>query len=104
MHISITGNRLMFHIRCQDGEPVIATQMSLTPFRRIVKDYFMICDSDYQAIRNATPDRIEALDMGRWDRRRRFGHADGAARRQGAHRFRDRRRLFTPLSVLHWKG
>jgi len=39
--------------------------LSLTPFRRIVKDYFMICDSYYQAIRTATPDKIEAIDMGR---------------------------------------
>ena len=65
LHIGITGNRLMFDIRREGGEPVIAHLMSLTPFRRIVKDYFMICDSYYQAIRTATPDRIEVLYMGR---------------------------------------
>ena len=51
LHIGITGNRLMFDIRREDGTPVVAHLLSLTPFRRIVKDYFMICDSYYQAIR-----------------------------------------------------
>src|SRR4051795_12797644 len=50
LHIAITGNRLMFDIRREDGTPVVAHLLSLTPFRRIVKDYFMICDSYYQAI------------------------------------------------------
>ncbi|MGH6765107.1 MAG: UPF0262 family protein, partial [Bradyrhizobium sp.] len=49
LHIGITGNRLMFDIRREDGTPVVAHLLSLTPFRRIVKDYFMICDSYYQA-------------------------------------------------------
>ena len=44
---------------------MIAHLLSLTPFRRIVKDYFLICDSYYAAIRTATPDQIEAIDMGR---------------------------------------
>lgn len=105
LHIGITGNRLMFDIRKQDGEPVIAHLMSLTPFRRIVKDYFMICDSYYQAIRTATPDRIEALDMGR-----RGIHDEGSRtlmeRLDGKVRidFDTARRLFTLISVLHWKG
>ncbi|MGY3355244.1 uncharacterized protein (UPF0262 family) [Bradyrhizobium sp. GM0.4] len=49
LHIGITGSRLMFDIRREDGTPVVAHLLSLTPFRRIVKDYFMICDSYYQA-------------------------------------------------------
>src|SRR5882672_4516998 len=57
LHIGITGNRLMFDIRREDGTPVVAHLLSLSPFRRIVKDYFMICDSYYQAIRTATPDK-----------------------------------------------
>src|ERR1700759_3188387 len=65
LHLGITGNRLMFDIRREDATPVVAHLLSLTPFRRIVKDYFMICDSYYQAIRTATPDKIEAIDMGR---------------------------------------
>ena len=105
LHIGITGNRLMFDIRRQGGEPVIAHLMSLTPFRRIVKDYFMICDSYYQAIRTATPDKIEAIDMGR-----RGIHDEGSRtlqeRLKGKVRldFDTARRLFTLITVLHWKG
>ena len=65
LHLSITGTRLVFDIRHADGAPVVAHLLSLSPLRRIVKDYYMVCDSYYAAIRTATPDRIEALDMGR---------------------------------------
>ena len=94
----------MFDIRREDGTPVVAHLLSLTPFRRIVKDYFMICDSYYQAIRTATPDRIEAIDMGR-----RGIHDEGSRtlqeRLKGKVRvdFETARRLFTLISVLHWK-
>ena len=84
LHLSITGNRLVFDIKRDDGAPVIAHLLSLSPLRRIVKDYFMICDSYYAAIRTATPDRIEAIDMGRralHDEGSR--HPDGAAQAQG---------------------
>ena len=92
-------------IRREDGTPVVAHLLSLTPFRRIVKDYFMICDSYYQAIRTATPDKIEAIDMGR-----RGIHDEGSRtlqeRLEGKVRvdFDTARRLFTLISVLHWKG
>jgi uncharacterized protein (UPF0262 family) len=105
LHIGITGNRLMFDIRLEDGTPVVAHLLSLTPFRRIVRDYFMICDSYYQAIRTATPDKIEAIDMGR-----RGIHDEGShtlqERLKGKVRvdFETARRLFTLISVLHWKG
>lgn len=105
LHLGITGNRLMFDIRREDGTPVVAHLLSLTPFRRIVKDYFMICDSYYQAIRTATPDKIEAIDMGR-----RGIHDEGSRtlmeRLAGKVRvdFETSRRLFTLISVLHWKG
>ena len=105
LHIGITGNRLMFDIRREDGTPVVAHLLSLTPFRRIVKDYFMICDSYYQAIRTATPDKIEAIDMGR-----RGIHDEGSRtlqeRLKGKVRvdFETARRLFTLICVLHWKG
>src|SRR5260370_29369008 len=65
LHLSITGSRLMFDIRRADGTPVIAHLLSLSPLRRIVKDYYTVCDSYYAAIRTATPDRIDALGMGR---------------------------------------
>ncbi|MEO8318949.1 MAG: UPF0262 family protein [Bradyrhizobium sp.] len=105
LHLAITGNRLAFDIRRQDGTPVVAHLLSLTPFRRIVKDYFMICDSYYQAIRTATTDKIEAIDMGR-----RGIHDEGSRtlqeRLNGKVRidFETARRLFTLICVLHWKG
>ena len=77
----MAGNRLVFDIRREDGAPVVTHMLSLTPFRRIVKDYFMICDSYYEAIRTATPRQIEAIDMGRRGlHRRRLAHPEGAAR------------------------
>ena len=105
LHLSITGSRLVFDIRTQDGKPVIAHLFSLTPLRRIVKDYYMVCDSYYEAIRTATPDKIEALDMGR-----RSMHNEGS--RILMERLKDKvkldndtaRRLFTLICVLHWKG
>jgi uncharacterized protein (UPF0262 family) len=63
--LRLKENRLVFDISLADGKPVVAHILSLSPFKRIVKDYFMICDSYYAAIRTATPDRIEAIDMGR---------------------------------------
>src|SRR3954471_18085684 len=105
LHLGITGNRLMFDIRREDGSAVVAHLLSLTPFRRIVKDYFMICDSYYQAIRTATPDKIEAIDMGR-----RGIHDEGSRtlmdRLKGKVTvdFETARRLFTLICVLHWKG
>jgi uncharacterized protein (UPF0262 family) len=105
LHLAITGNRLMFDIRQEDGTPIVAHLLSLTPFRRIVKDYFMICDSYYHAIRTATPDKIEAIDMGR-----RGIHDEGSRtlmeRLAGKVTvdFETARRLFTLICVLHWKG
>jgi uncharacterized protein (UPF0262 family) len=105
LQLGISGNRLVFDIRAADGTPLIAHMLSLAPFRRIVKDYFTVCDSYYTAIRTATPDRIEALDMGR-----RALHDEGSRivmerlKRKVEVDFDTARRLFTLLSVLHWKG
>jgi uncharacterized protein (UPF0262 family) len=105
LQIGISGNRLVFDIRLTDGTPVIAHLLSLAPFRRIVKDYFVVCDSYYAAIRTATPDRIEALDMGR-----RALHDEGSRlvterlKRKVDLDFDTARRLFTLITVLHWKG
>jgi uncharacterized protein (UPF0262 family) len=105
LHLSISDNRLVFDIRTADGDAVMAHLLSLSPFRRIVKDYFMICDSYYDAIRTATPDRIEAIDMGR-----RGLHDEGSRilqerlRRKVRVDFDTARRLFTLICVLHWKG
>jgi uncharacterized protein (UPF0262 family) len=105
LHLRMADNRLVFDIQTADGKPVMAHFLSLTPFRRIVKDYFMICDSYYEAIRTATPDRIEAIDMGR-----RGIHDDGSRmlmerlKRKVHVDFDTARRLFTLICVLHWKG
>ena len=105
LHLSMSENRLVFDIRKPDGAPVVAHLFSLTPLRKIVKDYFMICDSYYSAIRTATPDKIEAIDMGR-----RGLHDEGS--RQLADRLKGKiavdhdtaRRLFTLICALHSKG
>jgi uncharacterized protein (UPF0262 family) len=105
LDLRIDGNRLVFDIRSADGAPVIAHLLSLAPFSRIVKDYFVVCDSYYAAIRGATPDRIEALDMAR-----RSLHDEGSRilmerlKRKVDLDFDTARRLFTLVTVLHWKG
>jgi uncharacterized protein (UPF0262 family) len=103
--LQLVENRLVFDIRTESGDPVIAHYLSLSPFRRLVKDYFLVCESYYQAIRTATPTHIEAIDMGR-----RALHNEGSELLQ--QRLKDKvavdfdtaRRLFTLLTVLHWKG
>jgi uncharacterized protein (UPF0262 family) len=105
LNLRIDGNRLVFDIRAEDGAPVIAHLLSLAPFSKIVKDYFVVCDSYYAAIRGATPDRIEALDMAR-----RALHDEGShilmerLQRKVEVDFDTARRLFTLVTVLHWKG
>ena len=105
LRLSITGNRLVFDIRRANDTPVMAHHLSLTPLRRIVKDYFLICDSYYAAIRTATPERIEAIDMGR-----RALHDEGSQllmerlKHKVTVDFETARRLFTLICVLHWKG
>ena len=103
--LQVVENRLVFDIRTESGDPVIAHYLSLSPFRRLVKDYFLVCESYYQAIRTATPSHIEAIDMGR-----RALHNEGSEllqqrlKNKVAVDFDTARRLFTLLTVLHWKG
>jgi uncharacterized protein (UPF0262 family) len=105
LRLSITGSRLVFDIRTARGAPVMAHLLSLSPLRRIVKDYYLVCDSYYEAIRTATPDRIEALDMAR-----RSLHDEGSEllmerlKRKVTVDSETARRLFTLICVLHWKG
>ena len=79
--------------------------LSLSPFRSVIKDYFMVCESYYDAIRNSTPAQIEALDMGR-----RGLHNEGSAllRARLAGKVETdedtARRLFTLICALHWRG
>ncbi len=105
LHVGMADNRLVLDIRLESGERLTAHHLSLTPFRKIVKDYFLICESYYEAIRSATPARIEAIDMGR-----RGLHDEGSRilqERIGGKievDFDTARRLFTLICALHWKG
>lgn len=94
--------KLAFDIRDEGDATIVTHILSLTPFRKILKDYFMICESYYAAIRTATPAQIEAIDMGR-----RGLHNEGAEllrERLRQHVEMDidtARRLFTLVCVLH---
>ena len=63
--LATTEGRLVFDVRNEAHQPLMAFGLSLTPFRRIVKDYFQICESYYDAIRNSNPAHIETIDMAR---------------------------------------
>lgn len=97
--------RLVIDIRSEAGDPVERVTMSLTPFRRIVRDYFHICESYFDAIKRLTPSQIETIDMAR-----RGLHNEGSdmlAERLKGKIEMDRdtsRRLFTLICVLHIRG
>jgi uncharacterized protein (UPF0262 family) len=105
LHLALIENRLCFDVRDASGAPVVAHHLSLSPFRKVVKDYEMICDSYYKAIRTASPSQIEAIDMGR-----RGLHNEAAEllveRLAGKIDldFDTARRIFTLIFALHWKG
>ncbi|MCT8998785.1 UPF0262 family protein [Chelativorans intermedius] len=105
LKISLVDSRLVLKVTRESGEEVVTHILSLTPFRRIVKDYFLVCESYYQAIRSASPSQIEAIDMGR-----RGLHNEGSQtlmdRLAGKIEmdFDTARRLFTLVCVLHWRG
>jgi uncharacterized protein (UPF0262 family) len=104
LRLSIAENRLAFDIACEAGEPVVHL-LSLAPFSKLIKDYFLVCESYYEAIKTAPPSRIEALDMGR-----RGLHDEGShlliERLKGkiTTDFETARRLFTLICALHWRG
>jgi uncharacterized protein (UPF0262 family) len=100
--LSIVDQRLVLDVSGTDGEEKKSFILSLAPFRKVIRDYFMICDSYYDAIRRATPQQIEAVDMGR-----RALHNEGSelltARLDGKVRLDHdtARRLFTLICALH---
>ena len=105
LQLSTTDGRLMFDILNEREERLSLIGLSMSPFRRIVKDYFMICESYYAAIKTATPSQIETIDMAR-----RGLHNEGSEilreRLQGKVEvdFDTARRIFTLVTALHWKG
>ncbi len=102
LHLGVEDNRLVFDVRTEGDDPLDKFTVPLNSFRKIVKDYFMVCESYFEAIKTAPPSRIEALDMGR-----------RGLHNEGSDILRDRleakveidgataRRLFTLLCVLH---
>ncbi len=103
--MSVADGRLVFDVRSEADTPIIFIVLALSPFRRIIRDYFAICDSYYTAIRDAAPSQIETIDMAR-----RGIHNDGAEllveRLRGKIEidFDTGRRLFTLICVLHIRG
>ena len=105
LHLSVAESRLVFNVTRDDDSPVVTHMLSLTPFKRVIKDYFLICESYYEAIKTSSPAQIEAIDMGR-----RGLHNEGSQtlkdRLDGKIEvdFDTARRLFTLVCVLHWRG
>jgi uncharacterized protein (UPF0262 family) len=105
LRLALRDRKILLDISDADGGHVAAHLLSMTPFRRIFRDYFIVCESYFTAIRGATPEQIEAIDMGR-----RGLHDEGA--RLLAERLENKvdcdfdtaRRLFTLITALHWKG
>lgn len=105
LDLSVADDRLVLAVGDADAAAVITHVLSLSPFRRIIRDYFAVCESYYQAIRTAPPSRIQAIDMGR-----RGLHDEGSRllsdRLEGKIKVDHdtARRLFTLICALHWKG
>ncbi len=103
--LRIEEGRLIFDILSESDAALNSVQLTLNSFRRIVKDYFLICESYFDAIKTKAPSQIEAIDMGR-----------RGLHNEGAELLRDRladkitidydtaRRLFTLICVLHIRG
>lgn len=103
--LSVVDRGINFDVRDTDHTLLQAIEVSMTPFRRQIRDYFMICESYFEAIRTATPDRIEAIDQAR--RALHNESAENLQARLSAHAEVDidtARRLFTLISVLQMRG
>lgn len=103
--LSIREKRLVFDIATETGERAVEFHLSLSPFRQVVKDYWAICESYFDAVRNLPPSQIETIDMAR-----RGIHNEGARilieRLEGKAEIDNdtARRLFTLICVLHFGG
>ena len=105
MTISQEESKFTFDVRTSDGEQAVSIVVSMTPFRPLLKDYFLVCETYYSAIRTASPRQIEAID-----RERTKLHNEGAdlmSQRLSEKVTIDQttaRRLFTLISTLRWKA
>ena len=105
LHLAIQDNRLVMRIDDMNDEPVTQQIVPVSPYRRLIKDYFTVCESYFEAIKRSSPSQIEAIDMGR-----------RALHDEGSEKLRDQlagkididldtaRRLFTLICVLHIRG
>jgi uncharacterized protein (UPF0262 family) len=105
LKLATSQGRLMFEIANEAAEKIAIIGLSMTPFKAIVKDYFLICESYYQAIRDATPAQIETIDMAR---RGLHNEASELLKERLSGKidldFDTARRLFTLVSALYWRG
>ena len=105
LHLAIQDNRLVMQINDTGDKPITEHLLAMTSYRRLIKDYFTVCESYFEAIKRSTPSQIEAIDMGR-----RGLHDEGAVklRDQIADKIEidmdTARRLFTLICVLHIRG
>jgi uncharacterized protein (UPF0262 family) len=103
--LAIREKRLVFDVDTEDGQDAAEFHLSLSPFRQVVKDYWQICESYYDAVKKLPPSQIEAIDMAR-----RGIHNEGARilqeRLEGKAEvdIDTSRRLFTLICVLHFGG
>ena len=105
LELGLVEDRLVFAVAQEGTDDTFTVVLSLTPLRRLIKDYFIVCESYYEAIRTAPPSRIQSIDMGR-----KALHDEGS--RVLLERLKGKinvdgdtaRRLFTLICALHWKG
>jgi uncharacterized protein (UPF0262 family) len=105
LHLSIEDNRLILDVQTPERRSLDRITLPLSSFRKLVKDYFAICESYFDAIKKASPSQIETIDMGR-----RGLHNEGSELLR--ERLADKieldhntaRRLFTLICVLHIRG
>ncbi|OCX66683.1 hypothetical protein BFP70_00530 [Thioclava sp. SK-1] len=101
LHLAVRDGRLVFDTTAEDGSAVAVFHLSFGPFRQVIKDYFQICESYFEAVKKLSPSQIEAIDMAR-----RGIHNEGARvlqeRLEGkvALDLDTARRLFTLVCVL----
>ena len=105
VNLSIRDKRLVFEVQTTGGDKAAEFHLSLTPFRQVVKDYYQICESYFDAVKTMPPSQIETIDMAR-----RGIHNEGSRVLQ--ERLNGKvevdtdtaRRLFTLICVLHFGG
>ncbi len=105
LHLGVEEDRIVFNIHDQKDQALAAVNLPTSPFRKLIKEYFLVCESYFDAIKTGSPSRIEAIDMGR-----RGPHDEGSEmlRERMASNvevdFQTARRLFTLVCVLHVRG